>query len=461
VEQWGKIGSLPNPRSSFGALTNGPFVYILGGTDNYAFLNTVIMSQVTPDGSLKPWNPQPSLNIKRAFSGTLIHNNHMYVVGGGKGPENEDLLDSIERAKINEDGTLGKWALEKNRLNFPSRCKKLSQHNGYIYSVGGWTGTTVDTVERAKINEDGSLGEWIIESEIMNSGRYIHSIFENKNYLYALAGHDVASGKGLSSMEYAMFNQDGSMSKWLLASPLPYGVFGQSVKKVGDHIYLFGGRVGEKNELTKSVIRGTLDKNQPGNIGWSKMASTKNVLEHLGALHIGDRMYLLGGRNPRGARKDIYSAEISSNGSLGIWISPKRYQAQQANSAGLKKSRSNNIKEAQKYFSKAVGLDNTYWDGYLNLGSSYILMGNYDKAISILEDVLQRNPTFEDGYLLMAVAYDNKKDIGKALKYIELAIDNGVGDVMLFFNHPGFRNSKKDPRFEPLMKKKLKGRFIH
>ena len=77
-----------------------------------------------------------------------------------------------------------------------------------------------------------------------------------------------------------------------------------------------------------------------------------------------------------------------------------------------------------------------------------------------MEDVLQRNPDFEDGYLLVAVAYDKKKDIDNALKYIELAIDNGVGDVALFYNHTGFRNSKKDPRFEPLMKKKFKRRVI-
>jgi tetratricopeptide (TPR) repeat protein len=226
---------------------------------------------------------------------------------------------------------------------------------------------------------------------------------------------------------------------------------------------MFGGRVGEKEKstLTNTVLRGTFDKNQPGNIKWSKMAPTKDILEYMGAFHIGNRVYLLGGRNSRGPRKDIFRAEISSNGSLGIWVSPERYHALQAYWAGFKKSQSNDIKEAQKYFSKAVALDNTFWDGYLNIGSSYILMGQYNKAIAIMEGVLQRNPDFEDGYLLVAVAYDKKKDIDNALKYIELAIDNGVGDVLLFYNHPGFRNSKKDPRFEPLMKKKLEGRFIH
>ena len=71
----------------------------------------------------------------------------------------------------------------------------------------------LNTIERAKINPDGSLGKWELMIPTMQDRRYIHSSIYTGGYIYVMGGHDRGSGGALNSVEHAKVKNDGGEFK--------------------------------------------------------------------------------------------------------------------------------------------------------------------------------------------------------------------------------------------------------
>lgn len=70
-------------------------------------------------------------------------------------------------------------------------------------------------VQYARINADGSIGNWI-QTTSLNKSRNADGVVAYNGYLYAIAGY----GSG-NSVEYASINPDGSLGKWKFTASLP------------------------------------------------------------------------------------------------------------------------------------------------------------------------------------------------------------------------------------------------
>jgi len=227
----------------------GGITFINGGFDSYQ--KSVEHVDVNSDGSLGSWKSLISMNETRAYAAAVTNGTRIYVIGG----ENINLsnMASVEFATIKADGSLDTWQLTSS-INTPRSYTTAVISGDNIYVVGGSYSYAGDnclkTVERAVINENGSLRDWEYMTSL-NQGRYGLSTVVIDGYIYALGGFDCSAEK-IDSVERARIKPDGSLSNWEMVMTMsrPRGDHSAVANAGNRHIYVIGGL---PEDISKSV----------------------------------------------------------------------------------------------------------------------------------------------------------------------------------------------------------------
>lgn len=293
----------------------GHHLYVLGGAGSDGSLNSVEQASINADGSLGPFARVPGVNlvIARQAHTTTVIGNYLYVVGGlGDGSP----LNSVERAVIAPDGSLGPFETVADVTLMTARQSHTSAVVGsYLYILGGLGTESLNSVERAIINADGSLGPFMAVSGVtMATARYGHTTAVAGHYIYILGG--THGNNSLQDVERATINADGSLGLFV---PFSSGMLvtarsGQTITVVGNYLYVIGG-VGSNGALN-SVERAPLAED--GSLGTFAAVSGVTLATgrrgHTSAV-IGNYLYVLGG----GSLNNVERATINASGSLGLF----------------------------------------------------------------------------------------------------------------------------------------------
>lgn len=312
-------------RAGSGLVVHDDVVYIIGGIDGRVFLNTMEFARIQKDGTLTPWQPGPPLNEERGFMDAVVHNGWLYVVGGGNGPNGHNLLRSVERARIKSDGTLEPWIVEVNPMLVPRRCSKIVAVENALYSFGGFGGALLDTVERAAINPDGSLQPWRMETERLTIPRYVNGVKAVANTMYALGGHDQTRGVGVQSVEWSRpGGADGALQPWRATNPLRLGRYGLATASHEQFVYVLGGITGA--EYTDSIEIAT--RQSDGSLSvWADTTPLPQPLASFSAFTHRGRLYVVGGTNLGGYSRGVAYASVGAQGELGYFGTKEDAQA--------------------------------------------------------------------------------------------------------------------------------------
>lgn len=318
VSAWQETSSMLFVRSGSAVIEANGVIHMIGGVGggNFEFTATTEYARIQEDGTLSKWQAGPEMNIERGFIGAAIQGNYVYVVGGGRGPNGSILLDTIERAEINPDGTLGEWILEQTRLNTERRCTRVLAVGGHLYAFGGFGGILLDTVEQVKINADGSLDEWLVLSDQMNEARYIHGAERAGETLYAVGGHDKAKGLGITAVEWSREDEEGLLQPWTKTASLKEGRYGLATAQHGDYLYAMGGLSGAAYLDTAEKAR----LNPEGGVAdWEPTTPLPTTREGFNSIVVSDRIYILGGTNINGFTNKVFYATFNEQGDIGSW----------------------------------------------------------------------------------------------------------------------------------------------
>lgn len=314
-------------RAGSAVVVNNNFIYMIAGVDGRQFLRSTEYASITEDGQIGEWKPGPSLVVDRGFTEAVVHNGFIYVVGGGNGPNGKNLLRSVERAKINPDGSLGQWRLETSQTVLPRRCTKLALIDDYLYSFGGFGGALLDSVEYAQINNDGSVGEWKMATDNMTMPRYVNSVKSVNGVAYVIGGHDQQKGIGIKDVEWARPQADGDMRFWQKGSDLNTGRYGLSSAKHGNTIYALGGLTGLEYlasvEKSQALPSGELSP-------WTETTSMTVPRATFSSVVLKNKLYILGGTNREGYLRSVEFAAINNEGDIGFWGNEQERLAYQA-----------------------------------------------------------------------------------------------------------------------------------
>lgn len=236
---WQNTTPLNTAIYSHAVVTNGRFLYVIGGWNGNARLREVQRAEVGANGVLSAWTRQPDYPEPIAVHAAVVVNNRIYVVGG---QNNSSILSTVYYAAILPDGNLGPWT---GTSDLPRRLYRhaVATHNGYLYVTGGDdTGGAQATVVYARINGDGSLGSW--QSSTLPAARVYHRAVIHDGRLVILGG-TANNSTGQADVWSALLAGNGSLGAWQAEPVLPqplYRFAAIATRKHGsDMIYVLGG----------------------------------------------------------------------------------------------------------------------------------------------------------------------------------------------------------------------------
>lgn len=332
IPGWQSTSEMNSARAGAAVLEVSGTIYALGGVDGKKFLNTTEFSKIQPDGTLGPWKRSAVLNETRGFFDAVAYNGFLYVAGGGKGENGKVLLRSIERTRITDDGSLEGWVTERHGLSYPRRCVKLFIANQRIYALGGFSGTLLDSVESAAINQDGSLSEWRVEKNPLTMMRYINSVKQINGTAYVIGGHAEREGTGLVEVEYAQADTGGAL-KWHKTASMQLPRYALASASRGAHLYAIGGLNGavytDAIEFTQQIAGGELRS-------WRYTTPLPSQRANLGSVIYNNYIYIIGGTNRDGYFRSVDYATFDQQGDLGFWGTQQQQESYQQQQLTLK-----------------------------------------------------------------------------------------------------------------------------
>ncbi len=333
IADWKEAFPLNMQHNGAASVIVGDRIYLIGGGNAFGSMKYAEYTQIQKDGSLAPWKLGSKLNEERIYMEAVVHGDSIYVVGGANGPDNMNFLRTVERARILPDGTLGSWEKEKNEMVVARRCTKLIATDKALYAFGGrGGGVLLDSVESAEWQPDGSLGEWHLDLQSLTTPRYITTVQKVGDTFFVIGGHR-DDGNSLAEVEWSRPIADGSLQKWQAATPMRQARWGLTSAVLGDDIYALGGLYGAK--FLDSIEHTKVGKD--GQLGqWQSTIPLDQPRGTFSASAYNDSIYVMGGADAEGYLSSVVYAKRNAAGDLGYWGSEEEAAEVQARRAKQK-----------------------------------------------------------------------------------------------------------------------------
>ena len=327
VKGWKTVEPLQLARRAPAATTYNGFIYVIGGIDaNDRYVQPVEYAAIHKDGTLGPWQQTSPIIAGRFYNAAIAHNGFIYTLGGGSGDTGKQNypIASIERARINPDGSLEPWQTISQMLS-PRRGLKTVIHDSTIYAIGGYDGRFLKSIERTDVQADGSLSVWQMEQHESVIDRYIHSASIAGDNIYLLGGHmrnpnqasysDVESSKvtnriaGNKQLSPWQIEMHGLQTPRLVAESF----------SLGQYLYIAGGHTG--NQRLNSVEVAKIDSD--GHLhAWRYTSALPVARSAYAATTYKNFVYLIGGGGNSQPLRSVDMASANLRGELGYQQHP-------------------------------------------------------------------------------------------------------------------------------------------
>jgi hypothetical protein len=222
-------------------------VYVMGGEDGTG--NTTLnmeRADIVGNNISGMTAITSTLSVKRSGEGFFLTSAFGFLCGGVNiVPGSTTNLKSCERTTIGTGGTLGTFNSVASPVLVNARTQFATVVIGdFVYVIGGGTnGNFGDrTVERARINANGSVQNFEVISSQLVTGRESHGAVVLDGALYVVGGRD-ANLDALDTVERAPILGDGSLGAFeIITSKLATPRYGLTVHVVGNAIIAVGGQ---------------------------------------------------------------------------------------------------------------------------------------------------------------------------------------------------------------------------
>nr|QCL11624.1 kelch protein K13 [Plasmodium falciparum] len=247
-----------------------PLVFCIGGFDGVEYLNSMELLDI----SQQCWRMCTPMSTKKAYFGSAVLNNFLYVFGGN----NYDYKALFETEVY--DRLRDVWYVSSN-LNIPRRNNCGVTSNGRIYCIGGYDGSSIIPNVEAY---DHRMKAWV-EVAPLNTPRSSAMCVAFDNKIYVIGG---TNGERLNSIEV----YEEKMNKW---EQFPYALLeaissGAAFNYL-NQIYVVGGIDNEHNILD------SVEQYQPFNKRWQFLNGVPEKKMNFGAATLSDSYIITGGEN--------------------------------------------------------------------------------------------------------------------------------------------------------------------
>jgi len=257
---WEAGPMLPEPRAFHTLAVTDDRVYLLAGRDLPGALTATWVADLRDDGSLSEWRTTQPIPDGRVHASAHAYGGRIYVIGGTQAGNTASAV--VFSAPIEEDGALGFWREEIELLPRGRSHHTSVLHDGSIYVIGGFSGELLEGVEeneilRGHIADDGTVEAWQTVGTIPEAP-WTASAFERDGYVYVLGGGQGSNAlaRYLARVRRAPFLSDGSIGEWEdVGGDLPQARAHVHHTPVwGSLLYSIGGRLMSETSLTDVVV---------------------------------------------------------------------------------------------------------------------------------------------------------------------------------------------------------------
>ncbi|MEK6861552.1 MAG: hypothetical protein AABY07_06285 [Nanoarchaeota archaeon] len=262
--------------------------------------------------------------------------------------EDDAVVPPTVQEDIGVGCTIGPWQIT-TPISFSSggvQGAAAVAHNNFLYLTGGQYGSNQfsNRIQRATINPDGSLGNWIdLGSGICPAGQscalpfglqdhkavvYQHPLGTNP-FLYIIGGSSRTSVGAPQNgpqriVRYARINPDGSLSLWNIGPNLDQRRFEHGAAIANNRMYVFGGSSGADLSSVEYVTINP-DGSLTGDASntWITTQLLPQPLNFLAGGTNNGMLYAVGGESialcPTTTQDEIYRATPDISGAIISW----------------------------------------------------------------------------------------------------------------------------------------------
>ena len=219
--------SLPTATGQATAVVYNGYIYFMGGGNSG--VPTVDYVALSANGSLTApptcagtqetdWcessttaNTGFSLPTATEYASAVVYNGYIYYMGGYTGSS----VSTDYYAPIYNGGGIGPWS-STTKLPTATYQGSAAVYNGNIYFMGGYTSIDVPTVDYAAISSVGDPTSWTASSATANTGFSLPTSTGNASavayngYIYFMGGQ-TSSNAAVPTVDYALLNANGSL----------------------------------------------------------------------------------------------------------------------------------------------------------------------------------------------------------------------------------------------------------
>lgn len=325
-----------NARGGITAFAYNGYIFVTGGVNGSGNFSAVRSAPLNSNGTVGSWSATTSLPSAMNRHRTVVWGNRLYLLGGttialpnpnngastGSRPTGSGSANTYV-ATINDNGTIGSWT---SATSLPYDIYEFGAEamGGYLFVLGGFGSTGVSSITyRAKINSDGTLGNWALLYD-RGSGFKIasESLVVQNGTMYTLGGRNDTSLTNTNrnvatSMIYAPNGGSGATGAWSSSSSLPAARSQAGSTAYNGYAYVTGGSSDGGTTLTDSVAYSKFSS-QDGSLGSfltdSHTLSSARMLASTVAYN--GYLYSLGGKTSSSYYGNVQYAPIGSSGAL-------------------------------------------------------------------------------------------------------------------------------------------------
>ena len=320
-QQWLQTTPLPDGYISHTLSYASGYLYNIGGssdTEGDPDGTNVFYAQVHSDGTIGAWTNATPLPVAVLNHAGVAANGFMFVLGGYHYTDaNGDVpSDVVYYSKVNTNGTLGSWQTANplpNTLSYLS----ASVWNNTIYVIGGIdvNSQPQNSVYSAQIQTDGSLSPWVAQPPLpvpndthYGSGIFAHASVAN-GFLYMLGGLIDGGTQISANVYYTKINADGTLAGWNQTTPMPQGLCFFGAVTAGGRVFVIGGSNGSStvNPFYNATVMGD------GSLSsWLIGTPLPQQLEGLAAAVSDAYIFVSGGLSATAVTPAVYSMALPS-----------------------------------------------------------------------------------------------------------------------------------------------------
>ena len=330
IGSWTVITAAPyNSTYSSGQAYNG-YLYFMAGYDGTNDHSDVNYAKIDPAGQPVPFATlSNNFTTARANSCSVAYNGYLYAIGGSTTDSGNQNVTTVQYTALNSSGGNGTWS-STTVLPVARGNESCVAANGYLYVLGGYTGTGVgggtSSILYISIASSGALGaSWSTgpngnPNSPVRGGLFTYGT-SSGTYLYSLGGCTTpGSGHGCEYTYYTPLNvSTGAPGGWTQASNMVGTDETRAYAQVGKYLYAFGGQ--DSNTPTVTAAAEYTSINNDGSLAtWTLTTSMNTAIGYGGATAINGCIYYMGGENAAGtSQATVQYACPAANGSISAW----------------------------------------------------------------------------------------------------------------------------------------------